>query len=574
MLRTLISLIITTLLGIANAQTPSLLTQDSEKKNGVVYGEHIHTTLDNSTIFPGTTRDVDIYVPAGYDGKAACVCVIQDWMMYRADTVVSNLIASQEIPMMIVVASSPGTVKGDYDTKSPRANRTYEYDTPSARFGQFVLTELLPFVEKHKGSNGTPIKLSKDRNDRMITGCSSGAACAINAAWYTGEFARVYSACGSLTALRGSFANPSMVNKYETKDIRFYFQSGSEDMWTSFGDWWAVNQEMVRAMDFAGYDFDYEFTQGARHCDANAGRLFPKAMRFLWKDYPSNVPAAKKMTRNRMLKQILIEGEKFELMKDKINPESRLLTDKNGNLIIASSNGSKRLEGNRFVTHTKHNIIAIGKDDQMLASLKRLGLVIIDSKGKTKAKIKSTMQAYSAVPLRDGGFYIAGKEKDNCIWYLSPKNTLTVKEKGLKGVYSIALSANDNWLYAFEHGTRRGYSYKVVKNTKSLMYPQEFFYLYLRDEDDGTQVKSAIADNIGNTYLATALGIQVCDHNGRCEAIMTLPDGARPQWMAWGGKGRTTLYVLTENGNLYSRKLNAAGADPNGEMPEIRVGAG
>ena len=129
---------------LCQAQNKYELTIDSKRKAGVEYGEHIYARLDNSSVFPGTIRDVDIYVPAQYDGKTpACVCVFQDGMSYRADTVVSNLIASHEIPMMILVAASPGQVIGDFDPDSPRANRTYEYDTPSPRFGKFILEELL-----------------------------------------------------------------------------------------------------------------------------------------------------------------------------------------------------------------------------------------------------------------------------------------------------------------------------------------------------------------------------------------------------------------------------------------------
>lgn len=80
----------------------------------------------------------------------------------------------------------------------------------------------------------------------MITGCSSGAACAFNVAWNTEEFTRVYSSCGSLTGLRGSFTNSTLVHKFEPKPIRFYFQSGSHDMWTSFGDWWSANQAIFK----------------------------------------------------------------------------------------------------------------------------------------------------------------------------------------------------------------------------------------------------------------------------------------------------------------------------------------
>ena len=237
------------------------LTEDSKQKDGVKYGEWVEAKFSGSKIFPGTERKVWVYVPAEYDGKTkACVVVLQDGPQFHIGNVISNLLAKGEIPMMIAVASSPGVVEGEKDEDSPRANRTLEYDTPSPRFADFIVSELLPFAETLKTKDGRKIILSRSGNDRMITGFSSGAAAAFNAAWARPwEFSRVFTGAGSFTGLRGSFANATLVHKYEPKPIRFFLQSGSRDMWTCFGDWWSANQSMVRALEFAGYDFKYVF---------------------------------------------------------------------------------------------------------------------------------------------------------------------------------------------------------------------------------------------------------------------------------------------------------------------------
>lgn len=579
MIRKLLMLFLLLVCCLCQAQNKYVLTADSKKKVGVEYGEHIYARFDKSVVFPGTIREVDIYVPAQYDGKTpACVCVFQDGMSYRADTVVSNLISSKEIPMMILVAASPGQVIGDFDPDSPRANRTYEYDTPSPRFGQFVLEELLPFVESLKTSEGKSIILSKNKNDRMITGCSSGAACAFNVAWNTEEFTRVYSSCGSLTGLRGSFTNSTLVHKFEPKSIRFYFQSGSHDMWTSFGDWWSANQAMVRAMDFAGYDFTYQFTENADHCDDNVTQLFPDAMRFLWKGYPGNPPSPKKETHNSMLRQVLLDGKNFEQVVSGIEDNSILLSNNKGEVLVASEKGAKLLDDEKETVIIDKKVLAIGIDNEMLAYESRKGLVIADKNGHIRKNIKTEICPCNAVALRDGGYYIVGKEDQGdlftSIWYLSNEYELSRKADGLKSVYSLALSGNNNWLYAFGYDTRRGFSYKVNKEHKDLLYGQEFYYIHVPDQSDGAETTSAICDNFGRTYLATAYGIQICDYNGRSEAILSMPGNVKPVSVAWGGEAMNVLYVLCNNGWIYKRTLNTKGASLEGVMPAIRVGAG
>lgn len=95
----------------------------------------------------------------------------------------------------------------------------------------------------------------------------------------------------------------------------------------------------------------------------------------------------------------------------------------------------------------------------------------------------------NAVALRDGGYYIVGKENQGdlftSIWYLSNEYELSRKADGLKSVYSLALSGNNNWLYAFGYDTRRGFSYKVNKEHKDLLYGQEFYYIHVPDQSDG-----------------------------------------------------------------------------------------
>ena len=74
-------------------------------------GEVLKFTFDHSTIFPGTSREYWIYVPAQYKaGKPACVYVNQDGIQWKAPTVFDNLIYKKEMPVTIGVFVTPGKV--------------------------------------------------------------------------------------------------------------------------------------------------------------------------------------------------------------------------------------------------------------------------------------------------------------------------------------------------------------------------------------------------------------------------------------------------------------------------------
>src|SRR5689334_18105146 len=83
----------------------------STEQAGVPKGEVMKFTFDHSAIFPGTTRDYWIYVPAQYRAdKPACVYVNQDGIQWKAPTVFDNLIAKNEMPVTIGVFITPGRV--------------------------------------------------------------------------------------------------------------------------------------------------------------------------------------------------------------------------------------------------------------------------------------------------------------------------------------------------------------------------------------------------------------------------------------------------------------------------------
>src|ERR1700730_16947779 len=119
---------------------------------GVPTGEILKFVFDNSKIFPGTWREYWIYIPAQYrPEKPACVYVNQDGIQWKAPPVFDNLIYKKEMPVTIGVFVTPGRVKEDSGSSAlPRINRSFEYDGLGDAYARFILTEILPEVEKQK----------------------------------------------------------------------------------------------------------------------------------------------------------------------------------------------------------------------------------------------------------------------------------------------------------------------------------------------------------------------------------------------------------------------------------------
>jgi len=59
-------------------------------------------TAKEGSVFPGTQRDYQIYLPAGFEKtKPAAFMVFQYGVIYQAPVVFDNLIAKKDIPLLV-----------------------------------------------------------------------------------------------------------------------------------------------------------------------------------------------------------------------------------------------------------------------------------------------------------------------------------------------------------------------------------------------------------------------------------------------------------------------------------------
>jgi hypothetical protein len=106
-------------------------------------GQMLNFSYTASTIYPGTERDVSVYVPSQYKGdRPACLYVKLDgrtWASWNEPAVFEKLIAKHEMPVPIMVALTHGTVWKDKEKgKGLRYDRTYEWDSTNDNLARFI----------------------------------------------------------------------------------------------------------------------------------------------------------------------------------------------------------------------------------------------------------------------------------------------------------------------------------------------------------------------------------------------------------------------------------------------------
>jgi enterochelin esterase-like enzyme/sugar lactone lactonase YvrE len=260
---------------------------DRVVQDGVPQGKVTSGQFSDSQIFPGTTRDYSLYVPAQYKvDKPARLMVFMDGGGYantkrsfRVPVVFDNLIHQKAMPVTIAVFVNPGTIPATTPEAKNRSNRSFEYDSLGDRYANFLVDEFLPVALNGLNVSTSPV-------DRAVCGISSSGICAFTVAWEKpDQFGKVLSHIGSFTNIRGGWAYPGLVRKTKDKpkDIKVYLQDGRDDLNNLHGNWPLGNQDLAAALQFAGYTYKLEMTDGG-HSSKWGGERLPDALKWLWDD--------------------------------------------------------------------------------------------------------------------------------------------------------------------------------------------------------------------------------------------------------------------------------------------------
>jgi len=585
--------------GLASAQGAQEeypLGPDSSRQAGVPRGQVTRYTW-TSRVFPGTTRDYWIYVPAQYSPeKPACVMIFQDGDGFikedgrsRAPIVFDNLIAKHDMPVTIGIFINPGVLKAPSPDQQDRFNRSFEYDGMSDRYARFLLEEIIPEVAQH-------YNLSTNPDDRAIAGLSSGGICAFTVAWNRPDaFHRVLSFIGSFTDLRGGDVYPNLIRKTEPKPLRVFLQDGNHDLNIYAGDWWMANQSMASALQFAGYDV--KFVAGDKDHDMDqGGAILPDALRWLWRDYPQ--PIAKPAPNHGGDKRtaILDPASEWEpVLPDGAPPPywidrpsamppewqswapqaSALAVGVNddvfygtgGRISKVSPDGRTSLVRDYTAEH-KPGLVGVPLRSARGLAVDGNGLLyacegdqIVTYGPKSRRRlIADKVQCQDLVVARSGGVYFTDPG-GRSVWHIAPGAVPRKAAEFIGHVNGITLSADESLVLVDDPELRWVWSLSILPDG-SLGNMEPFYHLEARDAWSKTNASSMTVDIMGYLYIATDLGIQVCDQPGRVVAVIDPPEGQVPlAGLVFGGPDHQELYALA-GARLYKRHLLRKGTTP------------
>ncbi|MBK5292378.1 MAG: SMP-30/gluconolactonase/LRE family protein, partial [Acidobacteriia bacterium] len=507
------------------------------------------------------------YVPAQYDSaKSTPVMVFQDGSGYvreegrwRATIVLDNLIHKKQMPPTIGIFIDPGVLPALGANQQPRFNRSFEYDAVSGRYARFLIEEILPEVAKK-------YNLSANPNDRALAGSSSGGIAAFTAAWHRPDaFRRVLSFIGSYTNLRGGNNYSSLVRKTEPKPLRVFLQDGSNDQNIYSGSWFLGNQDLDAALEYSGYD--HTFVIGTeKHNSIHGSSILPDAMRWLWRDYPAPITNRNNTADRRFVTDILDPAENWELVSEGHKFTEGPAISPSGEVFFTDipNNRIHKIDAAGKVTVFKEdsgasNGLMFGPDGKLYACQNGRKRIVAYSMDGGEKVIAEDVQSNDLVVTAKGDIYFtdpAGQQ----VWHVDSKGNKRVAHKGIARPNGVILSPDQSLLNVADSLGKFVWSFQIQPDG-ALAHGQAFHRLETWDDSSASGADGMTVDSEGYLYVATRLGLQICDQPGRTVGIIAKPHPGSLANAVFAGPDLKTIYV-TAGDKVFRRKVRRHGVLP------------
>lgn len=552
---------------------------DAVAKAGVPKGTiHKMPAWESSRIFPGTTREWSVYVPAQYkDSEPAALMVFQDGLRmqsesrWRVPIVFDNLIAQGDMPPTIAVFINPGHDVSKPRRKGKHSNRSFEYDGLGDRYSKFLLEEIIPEVKK-------TYSISDDPSMHAIGGSSSGAICAFTAAWERADyFSKVYSSVGSFTHLRGGNIYPALVRKTEPKGIRVYMADTSGDVDNAYGSWWWANQRMASALNYMGYDVRFDQAEGFAHNADFGSSKFPEAMKWLWRKeaHAPVIDTSGDLGGDLTLLNLLIPGEPWKVVADNLGFADALCADSAGNLYFCDMRAPAVMriniaDGTRdVIAEESVSGLEFNADQSLLYACQgaRNRVVSVDPKTGRVNIVAEGVKPNDLAVTKDGFILFTQTGKSEVVRIDPKSGDVHVVDTGITRPNGIAQSNDGGTLAVSDAGGTHTWTFRVNSGgnldakmpTMPLRLPidpkGEFAFneeppYAKRSRGDGMAV-----DKAGRYYVTSDVGVQIFDPTGRPCGVLPKVDKDQPLTTCMlAGPNHSTLYIA-HGKTIYGRKL-------------------
>ena len=210
------------------------------------------------------------------------------------------------MPAFIVISVQNG------GSDSVGSERGLEYDTVSARYADFIDSEVLPAVLKNPTLKAAypNIAFTTNPDGKATYGCSSGGAAALSMGWFAPDsWHRIITYSGTFVAQQNTkqvtdatlyplgaweyHSDHELIKNTPKKPLRIFINANERDNGydapeSGHHNWLLANQRTAAALAAKGYHHRYVFGKGLGHCSSAVKNLtFASTLSWVWRGYPT-----------------------------------------------------------------------------------------------------------------------------------------------------------------------------------------------------------------------------------------------------------------------------------------------
>ena len=164
------------------------------------------------------------------------------------------------------------------------------------------------------------------------------------------------------------------------------------------------------------------------------------------------------------------------------------------------------------------------------------------------------------VVLKNGAIYFT-EPPTKKVWYVDPRTgAKRAVHEGLEFPNGVVVSPDQSLLMVADFRNKWVWSFQIQPDG-GLANGQPFYGLETPDETSQSYADGMTVDTDGHLYVATRLGVQICDQPGRVVGIISKPHAGSLSNVVFGGPGLDWLYA-TAGDRVYRRQIRRKGFFP------------
>ncbi len=323
---------------------------------------------------------------------------------------------------------------------------------------------------------------------------------------------------------------------------------------------------MASALEYSGYEVKY--VRGTEAHNSIHGRvILPDALRWLWKDYPAPITEPRTAPGERhTVTELLDPGEDWEQVAEGYKFTEGPAIDPQGNVFFVDSRGARiyKIDAAGHVSLFKDDDggvsgLMFGGDGRLYAAQAGRKRIVAYAPDGVETVLAEDAPSNDLAVSAKGDIYFTDPTNKS-VWHLDPQGHKSLAYEGIERPNGIILSPDQSLLMVADSWSKWVWSFQVLPDG-SLANGQPFYRLETPDQSSRSSADGMTVDSQGFLYVATALGLQVCDQPGRVNAIIRKPQPGPLANVVFAGPDLQTLYVAAGD-KIFRRKIEPKACCP------------